>query len=164
MAQRKIPPADPFQMFKHAARFVETDEYLRTRAIGSGIETSMAVATMLLGAFAIELLLKTLLILENREPPATHRLNILFRQVGHKRRRRIIEAWETQARPRLKQFTAEGVPTDLPNALVHCGDAFDRLRYPYEEPRGTTFYVGGLGRILLEEIATERPEWIIWKD
>ena len=50
--------------------------------------------------------------------------------------------WEADGRPKLTQLHKQkGHPIDLPNALVRCGDAFERLRYAYEEPENVIYYI-----------------------
>jgi hypothetical protein len=166
VAKPKKPkaPIEPVSIFKHALLFAETDNFLRSRGPLSpdGRVTPLAIAnsTMLLQAFAIELLLKCILLTENKEPPPTHRLDKLHRQVSHKAKRRILELWDRDARLQLVQFAKDtGNPIDLPNALVKCGSAFDRLRYHYEDPEKTQFYLGGLLRVLIEVLLEANPEW-----
>jgi HEPN domain-containing protein len=56
---------------------------------------------MVLSAFAAELFLKCLLVLETGEAAPTHRLDVLFKRVSHKQQRRIQELWEADGRPKL---------------------------------------------------------------
>jgi hypothetical protein len=97
----------------------------------------MASPSMVLSAFTIELFLKCLLLLEGKEIDPTHHLNVLWKKLSHKRKRRIEEAWDKEARPKIIQINQQfglGVPSDLPNALVRCGRAFEHIRYGYEDP------------------------------
>ena len=74
---------------------------------------------MVLSAFAIELFLKCLLLLESKEIDRIHSLNVLYRRLSHKQKRRIDEVWEQEARPKLDELRRKfGLPhpTDLPNA------------------------------------------------
>lgn len=54
----------------------------------------IAPPTMVLSAFAAELFLKCLLVLEGGTILSTHRLDVLFKRVSHKRQRKIQELWE----------------------------------------------------------------------
>ena len=81
------PVADPLQVFNHACRFLATDQGLRGVFGGSDWALTIAPPTMVLSAFASELFLKCLLILETSEAPENiHLLHILYRRVSHKRR------------------------------------------------------------------------------
>jgi hypothetical protein len=53
-----------------------------------------------------------------------------------------------------------GLTSDLPNALVKCGGAFDQLGYHYETPEKTQFYIGDLTTVLCKAIAEVKPEWV----
>jgi len=148
---------DPFTLFQHAVGILTVDEFIRDQAPA---RADFAYTSMLLEAFAVELLLKCLLIIEKKDPPITHRLDKLFRQISHKKKRRLEELWEVQARPELTEFAkADGLPTNLPNAIVRCRDAFDRLRYHYEEPNKSPFYLGRLPHLLKMVILETKPEW-----
>ena len=63
------PVADPLQVFNHACRFLATDQALRRVFGGSDWALTIAPPTMVLSAFASELFLKCLLILETSEAP-----------------------------------------------------------------------------------------------
>ena len=115
---------------------------------------------MVLSAFAAELFLKCLLVLETGEAPPTHRLDLLFKRLGHKRQRRIQELWEADGRPKLIPFCrALNLPSDLSNALVKCGSAFENLRYYYEDPEKVVYYIGDFAFILMRAIVEIRPDW-----
>jgi hypothetical protein len=152
----------PQAIFRHAAYLASVDKVLRSHPIP---RMDFAAASMLLGAFTIELLLKCMLVMERKEPPNTHQLNVLFRQVSHKRQRRVVELWEEKARPRPQEWGRQtGTPTDLPNALVKCGRAFDQLRYAYEDPDATLFFIGDLPQLLMTAIVESEPDWIKFGD
>jgi hypothetical protein len=122
----------------------------------------MAQPSMVLSAFAIELFLKCLLLLEGKEVDRIHTLNVLFRRLSHKQKRRIEEAWDKEARPKVDMLSKRfdlGHPSDLPNALVRCGRAFEHMRYAYEDPDRQVFYLGDLTPILWHIILELRPEW-----
>jgi HEPN domain-containing protein len=121
----------------------------------------MASPSMVLSAFAIELFLKCLLLLEGKEIDRIHTLNVLYRRLSHNRKRRIEEVWEKEARPKVDMLNQQfglGWPSDLPNALVTCARAFERMRYGYEYP-DQPFYLGELPPILWRTILELRPEW-----
>ena len=159
-AKKLTEPVDPNKLFHHAYRIWTAD--LDLRKSGKDFEAASAHATgsMVLNVFACELFLKCLLILEQGgAPAATHRLDVLFRQVSHKRKRRIEELWNTHCRQKVLFMRDLGCPTDLPNAIVRCGDAFNRLRYHYEDPTNTVYYLGDLPWILGRVVLEIKPEW-----
>jgi hypothetical protein len=114
------PVADPLQVFNHGCRFLGTDQALRRVFGGSDWALTIAPPTMVLSAFASELFLKCLLILETNEAPENiHLLHVLYRRVSHKRRRRIEELWDADARPKLAGLAkVQNLPTDLPPIFI----------------------------------------------
>jgi hypothetical protein len=149
---------DPRAVFELAFRFCLADEHIRKE--NNMQAPMMAAPSMVMSAFASELLLKCLLLIENCEIVQTHRLDKLFQQLSHTQKRRIDAIWEAKARPRVEGFCRMyGLPSDLANALVTCGQAFERLRYGYEDPDKQRFYIAELPRILCEVIIEDRPEW-----
>ena len=156
------PVADPLQVFNHACRFLATDQALRRVFGGSDWALTIAPPTMVLSAFASELFLKCLLILETSEAPENiHLLHILYRRVSHKRRRRIEELWDADARPKLAELAkVQNFPTDLPNALFQCSSPFEQLRYAYENGfNNVRYYIGDFPWILMGAIIEIKPEW-----
>jgi len=149
-------------IFNHACRFLGADQLLRkVGAPGSGWELTVAPPTMVLSAFAAELFLKCLLVLETGAAQPTHRLDVLFKRVSHKRQRKIQELWEADCRPKLMPLCrALNLPSDLSNALVKCGSAFENLRYYYEQPDKVAYYIGDFAWILMRVIVEIEPEWI----
>jgi hypothetical protein len=106
-----------------------------------------------------ELFLKSLLVLEKGEAPPQHRLDVLFKRVSHKRQRRIQEFWEADARSKIMQFCQSmNVPSDLGNALVKCGSAFENLRYYYEKLE-VTYYIGDFAWIVMRVVVQLKPLW-----
>ena len=45
-------------------------------------------------------------------------------------------------------------------ALRKCGNAFDDLRYHYEDPDETVFYLGELPKVLVGALGELKPEWL----
>jgi hypothetical protein len=118
---------------------------------------------LVLEAFAIELLLKSLLLLEGTEPSKTHNLAALFRMLHPNTRRNIVDVWDAGPLAQLDAFCNElGLPSDLPSALVKCGSAFENLRYAHEDPNKPVFYLGALPRLLQDRISGLHPDWVVW--
>jgi hypothetical protein len=161
--KKPAPVSDPEQIYYHANRFLGTDQAIR-KIFGGNAEWSPTVAppTMVLSAFAAELYLKCILIIEKEEAPENiHLLHVLYRRLSHKAKRRIEQLWESDSRPNLATLAKmTGAPTDLPNALFRCSAAFEQLRYAYEKNfNNVTYYVGDFPWILARYIAEIRPEW-----
>lgn len=161
LAKKKAPkPIDPRSVFHQAYHVLQADLFLRQK--NNGLEPeSAARASMILSAFELELLFKTLILLDGRTPPPTHRLDVLFRQLHNKHKRLIERAWETDPGGRVKiaPFAkAHRHPSDLPNAIIVCANAFEKMRYHYED--GAVYYLQGLptivANVILEEI---QPDW-----
>jgi hypothetical protein len=163
MKRKKKPskPIDPKSVFQLACKFASTEMHVRHRSNPNA--AFMASPSMVLSAFAIELFLKCMLLLEGKEIDRIHALNVLFRRLSHNQKRRIEEVWEREARPKVDMLNRQfglAHPTDLPNALVTCGRAFEHMRYGYENPDRQVFYLGELPRILWRIIVDIRPEWV----
>jgi hypothetical protein len=156
-ARKNNKALDPRHIFDHACRFLGADQ--RLRAMGQDA-IPLAPAAMVLSAFSAELFLKCLLVLESGAAPPTHRLDILFKGLSHKRRRRIDEIWEGDARPKIASFCRQlAQPSDLSNALIRCGSAFENLRYYYEDPEKVVYYIGDFAWIVMRAIMEIKPEW-----
>jgi hypothetical protein len=98
----------------------------------------------------------------NEAPENIHLLRVLYRRVSHKRRRRIEELWDADARPKLAGLAkVQNLPTDdLPNALFQCSRAFEQLRYAYENDfNNVRYYIGDFAWILMRSIVEIKPEW-----
>jgi hypothetical protein len=89
-------PIDPQQVFAHATHFVAAGEYLKTtpdliqlRAFNS--------PGIVMSAFASELLLKCLLLIEEQPAQNGHNLYVLFRRLSNPRKTRIEQIWNSGA-------------------------------------------------------------------
>src|SRR5260370_30188901 len=156
------PPPNTFDVFAHARRFLSTEQYLSNGPGDNNWRLNIALPTLVLSAFAAELFLKCLLILETGEAPANiHLLHVLFRRVSHKRQQRINELWDLEARPKILEIALkENLPLDLPGALSKCSRAFERIRYGYEDNwSNVIYYIADLPRITHNVIVEIKPEW-----
>jgi hypothetical protein len=142
---------NPEDVFSLACKFAALEQHVRHTSNPNA--AYMASAGMAISAFSSELFLKCLLLLEGKELHRIHPLNELYQRLSHNQKRRIDRAWEMDARPRLDKLCREfghGHPSDLANALVKCGRAFERMRYGYEwDPDSTIFYLGDLPSIFM---------------
>jgi hypothetical protein len=150
---------DPKSVFDLACKFAAAEAHLRHKSNPKA--GYMASPSMVMSAFTIELFLKCLLLLDGKEFKRIHRLDGLYQKLGRSQKRRIEKAWDKEARPKIIQITKQlGHPSDLPNALVTCGRAFEHMRYGYEDPDRQIFYLGDLPPILWRAIVDIRPEWV----
>jgi|SRR6516162_1220074 len=156
----KRKPIDPKSVFDLACKFAAAEQHLRHKSNPNA--GYMASPSMVMSAFAIELFLKCLLLLEGKEIDRTHLLNVLYQKLSRSQRRRIEKSWDKEARPKIIQLNQRfgyDHPSDLPNALVTCGQTFRDTRYGYEDPDRQVFYLGELPPILWRAIIAIRPEW-----
>lgn len=157
-------PIDPFAIYLHACRFLWSEEHLR-RTEDPQVMALIAAPSIVLSSFTSELLLKCILVLETGNAPATHDLSVLFRRVSPPVRQRIIDEWDKAILAQQEQiafneaFSGKCIPRDLPSALDMCGKAFEGMRYIYEDPMKTNFYIIGLARILMSAIWEIKPDW-----
>ena len=159
-SKRQKQPIEPEQIFNHALRFAGSDNYLRSGKGDNLFSMMVGHPSMVLSAFAIELLLKCLLVMSKGDAPETHHLGVLFRQLDHKHKRRIEELWNAGPRLKIQKWCKDlGHPDDLPNAINKCASAFEDLRYVYEDPGKALFYIADLPQLLIHFIVELRPTW-----
>jgi HEPN domain len=148
-------------VFIQACRFVKARESIQRSSGAKHVELDLIYPMLTLEAFAIELFLKSFILQQGIEPPKSHNLGKLFRQLHPNIKRSIVDKWDNGPRKQIEQLgRQQKFPTDLPNALVKCSDGFQELRYAFENPEDIIFYLGALPRLLLEVAADRRPEWI----
>jgi HEPN domain-containing protein len=146
MAKKSIP--DPHEVYHHATLFLDADLFLRQHAATDDeLGKRFRHPAMVISAFASELMLKCLLILESKTPPNHHDLKLLFDLLDPSHQFQIEALWNTDQAER-KEITdrhekAMGVniPRDLATALNDCRHAFQGFRYLYEDPKRPSFYI-----------------------
>src|SRR4051794_40772984 len=89
-------PIEPLLVFNHAVRFVLTEEHVRGSTTRESATSYMA-PIIVMSAFASELLLKCIYLLDRMPLPDTHRLDILYRRLHNKRKQRIEELWNAKS-------------------------------------------------------------------
>jgi hypothetical protein len=125
----KPKQADALRIFDHAYRILSAEIEMRNNPKD---KEAAAKGSIILSAFVLELLLKCLIVLDNKIPGPTHSLSVLFRQLNHKHKRLIEAKWNNHpdGRAKITPFATHfKLPTDLPNAIVTCHRAFERMRY-----------------------------------
>ncbi len=161
-SKAKSKLADPLRIFDHAYRILTAEDEMRQKQNPKDRE-GLAKASLILSAFGLELLLKCLIVLDKKVPPPTHSLSVLFRQLNHRHKRMIEAKWDVEPSGRAQitpLATSLKLPTDLPNAIVACQKAFERMRYMYEYDDGAVYYLQGLPRLIINLILDEiKPEW-----
>jgi hypothetical protein len=159
----KAHQINPKDVFDQATRFAYADRFLRQSNLDVDKLILMSNPSMVLSSFASELFLKCILHLDGGHAPPTHRLDILFRQLGNRRKRRIQELWaahfKTNAQLYAPTIQISKMSDNLTNCLKDCGDAFMLLRYAYEDPDKVRFYMGELAYLLRGAILEFKPEW-----
>jgi hypothetical protein len=153
---------DARQVYDHANSFVEADWLIRNQSDKKARIREMS-AQQMLSAFAIELLLKCILIIEKKTPPDTHRLYGLFRRLNQRTKQRLEGSWNTHTRPNNVAINLrenrDAMPLDLPTALRKSADLFVTTRYLYEDPKKWQPLLFGFTLILAEYIYELKPHW-----
>jgi hypothetical protein len=94
----------------------------------------------------------------------------LFDLLSVEARNQITKMWDHSVFLRRREFEENErklapvmpgikIPRDLPTALHDCGDAFNRMRYLYEDPNNIKFYIIDFPEILRRYILKLRPSW-----
>jgi hypothetical protein len=154
---------DPFDVFKQALDFMLCDEILRRT--DSPHQMAIVVRpTIVLSAFASELFLKCLLLIEGKGRHHGHDLHVLFKKLSKQTQERIESKWDfptkhADAIAISERTSGQKMPTDFNSALDRCGKAFKYMRYIYEDSLSTEFYLSDLPRMLHAVILELKPEW-----
>jgi hypothetical protein len=184
------PPPDPEQLFRHALGFDYAGEILAsvtaanlvalakssTRKIKKGSSKSVTVSVprdklsqippaipmVVVQAFATEIYLKCVLLLNKAKLPRIHELLDLYRLLRPDQQIRMEELYnqEAQTDPAFQTLRtiAPATAFTLVYALTEMNKAFETWRYAYETPLETSFLGHpwkATGRLILEM----RPDW-----
>jgi hypothetical protein len=159
---RALP--DPEEIFRHGVRFLYAEDLLRKEAVNNPRTSQLGMMpVMVLSAFAAELFLKCLLILEGQTPPDSHNLNMLFKRLPHKRKARIEQLWDKFVSDASANFEeserqlSSQEPQNCPGRLRRC--IRKKMRYVYEDPKKVKFYIIHLAPALINVILEIRPDW-----
>jgi hypothetical protein len=142
------------QIFANALNFHEgAQRCFENRQQGDG-RSSFPIMPGIVGlAFACELYMKSLFVMETGKPKATgtHRLNVLFAALSEETRAAIAERYGDRRR---------GLNLNLQSDLVTFANAFVDFRYVYEGKAGEMDIVGlaQLAASLYEATLRKRPD------
>lgn len=161
----KKPPKEPqdaLHFFMHAKRFSYTDEYVRSEQDLEKINI-MGITTIVLSAFASELHLKCLRIIETGSAPHGHNLKNLYKDLSKQTRAKISQEWDLylpriEGKMRSMERADDPIPRDLESLLGMGARAFEGLRYP-ANVYSTGFFLNDLPRILESVTLQLKPEW-----
>jgi hypothetical protein len=133
VTRKKIGPRnkpskiDPHQLFVNAGNFQHT---LNTLIDLAG-DAKFGQPIVILAAFASELFLKCLIVLEGNPHPTGHNLNSLFSKLSMRTQGKIETKWNGQIVPMrssqiqaIEKMWGRKLPTDLPTLLRKGGDTF----------------------------------------
>src|SRR5689334_4854717 len=88
------PLPDPREVFTHGRRFLAAEEHIRLlQNTPAAMLGWVAQPAMVLSAFAAELFLKSLLILDGETPPDVHHLGTLYKRIHNKKKVCISALW-----------------------------------------------------------------------
>ncbi|MGY8705126.1 hypothetical protein RAD16_05205 [Bradyrhizobium sp. 18BD] len=168
-AQAGNSQLDPFKIYMNAERFRAADAILRSDANMKDYGPTIAAPSMVLSAFASELYLKCLFVIETgRSPPDTHDLRKLFTLLSDLVRNDIENSWDaynsTPSRvsvfEAIERQTGRAVPRDLRWHLKAGGDGFTSLRYQHEERhQNVAFFLGDFHLMVRDAVLFKRPSW-----
>ena len=154
MSSKSVP--QPRAVYNHGLYFLMTETYLRQRIDEENersnepdrsLEVMLQYPGMVICAFAAELFLKCLISLEGCTPSKSHNLLTLHDQLSPKSQALVERHWNDGCSARKDSFEdlekkfGVKLPRDLRTALADCGDAFEQMRYLYEDPSKSKFYI-----------------------
>jgi len=165
-ARPRLPEAwsrDAHAIYRTARHYQDVVQYLLQQLdhVSPQKQQSFGVVTAVISAFTLELLFKCIETYETGRHSRGHNLEILFSKISKQRKNEIIADWDQNWRAgikRLAEQTGEHFPDDLRQALQHCGDTFQTLRYVHED-KFSAYYLTHLPPILLRSISRMAPEW-----
>jgi hypothetical protein len=149
----------------HAHGFLRSNDILRTAADVDQQPVGIILPMLTMQAFAIELLLKCLILIDDADPPYVHKLKQLFDLLASETRDEVVRRWDEGPRKKIEQIAIQfSFSSDLPSSLEACGDAFVQLRYAFDKPEKLMFHLDGLPIVLVDVIALKQPNFVVWVD
>jgi HEPN domain-containing protein len=166
MANTEADKIDPLEKAKRA--FVSAESFLEVAkvlldAVEQGHTRILTLALATNSSFALEMYLKSLLLVENGDAPRTHDIHDLFHALKESTRRDLTtdhDKWVSEHPGFVEQATKEGLPTDLEELLKLGKDAFSKFRYSHEKiPSETNWGLNALSFCVSQRLLQLHPEW-----
>jgi len=160
---KKSKVIDPKGAFRYAESFQKAAQHIWDRA-DANREFDLIPPGGVMHAFAMELYLKCLICIETgKNPPYGHKLKDLFGALSMNSQMRIKKdyAERTKTDP---VFIALGkkfkdAKLDFDSQLASGSNAFDELRYGFEEPPKVGWMLAHAQREIRRIILEKKPEW-----
>jgi HEPN domain-containing protein len=156
---------DPLHIFAQAKSFAKAAGVL-SKVEDPAIMVDMAGPSLTLAAFASELYLKCLLVLQGSRPPNIHDLKKLFDRIEPEMQQTIERIWDTHVQikqqywEKVRAYIKKPFSLDLRSALEQGGRGFEVIRYSYEQSQEDFgFVLSDLPRVLQIAILEIKPEW-----
>jgi hypothetical protein len=156
MARRPRTLPDPKDVFLQAENFALTQNVL-VRPEQARFAGYTAVPTIVLSAFASELFLKSLLLIEGSNEGWGHGLFELFDKLSQEAKTDIEENWKAVLERKKDQGPFD--PRSLQELLKVGSKTFEVLRYAHEGVDGLQFHLSELPEALRTTIVARKPEW-----
>jgi len=159
---------DPARAFGIATMYHKAAERLLEAYImdvkGSQADTGTLLPQMMLSAFAAELYMKVAYATENggRKAPGRHDLKKLFDGLSEPFRDALRQQWKKDSHGLMVGFSRRDIQSpnlDFDVNLVLGRNAFEELRYAYEDSKMISFFLGNLPAVLHRLLLSLHPEW-----
>ena len=164
MHDPRSPHADPKAYFIHAQRFYACELAIMNEGWDQEVRDFTAPGAVVLSAFAAELFLKCLGVLETGRVNRTHNLKTLFKNLSRRTRKLVEREWD-QILAGKKHLLDDAernlgiqIPRELSSALDVGANCFEALRYP--ERAEAIFFLTDFPHALMETIIALKPEWL----
>lgn len=151
-------------VFRHADTFYQALDNLHTKSPKDTLR-KVGMPIMVISAFACELMLKCLVLIDTGSTPRKHGLYDLYKLLKPATQDSLKAAWSSVSQQRseiLDQIDASlgyKRPRDLESHLESGNDAFVQLRYVYEGGDDFDFRLSDFPIVLREQIRSMKPEF-----
>jgi HEPN domain-containing protein len=159
---RGAGPVDPHQLFINADNFRHTAETL----VQLPGDVRFAQSLLVLAAFASELFLKCILVIEQAQCPRGHDLGNLYSKVSGAVKAKLEQRWNTDFVAKRKEQLAVvekeygvSIPRDLKNLLSLGARSFEHIRYAHEKQPVGNFYLMDFPALLRTIVVEIKPAW-----
>ena len=172
-SRSEVTLIDPMRVFRQALRFRASIHVLHQHALDTWIAPAeqgdvtyhgiterppTLIVAVTLEPFCLELLLKTICLIEGQLPPDTHKPDVLFKNLPRPWKDRL-RAGYTDGLTRFKQAPGfPPVPDSLDETLKSTSDSFEFWRYAFDRELPPTYLFAAV-ETTITEILKARPEW-----